>query len=238
MKNNIILWDCLEIMKKIKDNSIDHVICDLPYYWVVKDEWDNQWKDEKEYLEWINKIVLEYKRILKTNWNIFLFTSRQFNKHISLILDKYFIEKRIIIWVRKRSFNNTRWQALASHYEPISYYCNWDKWIFNNIKIKIDSNRPEYKTWILKDWISLWDVWNDIPALPHNSKEKVKHSTQKPIALIERLVLLWSNEDDLILDNCAWSWTLWVVCQKNNRNFIMIEKDKKSYEIAINRLKK
>jgi len=237
MLNSIIFWDCLDIMTKISDKSIDHIICDLPYFQVVKNSWDNQWKDEKEYLVWINKIIIEYKRILKDNWNIFLFTSRQFNKHISIMLDKYFIEKRIIIWQRKRSFNNTRWTALASHYEPISYYCNWNNWIFNNLKIKTISKRKEYNTWILKDWVSLWDVWDDIPALPHNSKEKVNHSTQKPIALIERIVLLWTKEDDIILDNCAWSWTLWVVCKKHKRSFIMIESDPISYEIALERIK-
>jgi adenine-specific DNA-methyltransferase len=49
-KNKIYKGDCLEVMKQIPDKMIDHIICDLPFYQVVKDDWDNQWKDEKEYI--------------------------------------------------------------------------------------------------------------------------------------------------------------------------------------------
>ena len=69
--------------------------------------------------------------------NIIVFTSRQYNRHICNILDDLgLIEKRIIIWARKRGFNNTRGKALASGYEPICYYSKTDNGTFNNIKVK------------------------------------------------------------------------------------------------------
>lgn len=171
-KNKIYHGDCLDIMKQIPDKYINHIICDLPFYQVVKDDWDNQWKTEKDYIDWCRMVIVEYKRIIKDNGNLFLFTGRQYNRKIATILDEYFNEKRIIIWARKRNFNNTRGKALASGYEPICYYCNGDNGVFNNIKIKPDTKRKEYVDGFLKDGITLSDVWNDISALPHNSKDK------------------------------------------------------------------
>ena len=101
--NDIELWqgDCLKLMKNIPDNSIDCIICDLPYYKIVKNEFDNQWKTLDEYLTFVEDIIQEYNRICKDNSNIFVFTSRQLNNKICNILDKYFKEERIIIWARK-----------------------------------------------------------------------------------------------------------------------------------------
>jgi len=234
--NEIYLGDCLEIMKQIPNNYIDHIICDLPFYQVVKEEWDNQWKDEIDYLNWIKLNIIEYKRILKENGNIFLFTGRQYNRKIATILDEYFIERRIIIWARKRNFNNTRGKALASGYEPICYYCKGVNGTFNTIKIKQDSKRKEYIDGFLKDGITLSDVWNDISAILHNSKEKLNHPTQKPIKLIERIIEIGTNENDLILDNCSGSGTTAISCINTNRNYICIEKDKNYYNIQINRI--
>lgn len=234
--NKLYVGDCLDVMPNFPDKYVNHIVCDLPFYKVVNDDWDNQWKNEEDYINWCNELIIQYKRILKDNGNIFLFTGRQYNRKIATILDKYFIEKRIIIWARKRNFNNTRGKALASGYEPICYYCNGNDAIFNNIKIKPDTKRKEYVEGFLKDGITLSDVWNDIPALPHNSKEKLNHSTQKPLKLIERIVNICSNENDIVLDNCAGTGTLGEACLNLNRNFILIEKDINSCNIIKNRL--
>lgn len=234
----LLVGDCLEKMKDLDDNSVDHIISDWPFYRVSKEDWDNQWKDLDDYLEWARKVIIEYNRIIKDNGNIAIFTGRQYNRFISQILDEFFTEKRIIIWSRKRSFNNSRGNSLSSGYEPISYYTNGESGIFNSIKIKPDTTRKEYTSGILKDGVSLSDVWSDISALPHNSKEKLNHPTQKPYKLIERLVLMLSNEDDIILDNFAGSGTLGEVCINTNRNYILIENKKEYIELIQNRLKK
>lgn len=228
--------DCLNILPNIKDNSIDMICCDLPYYKVVKNNFDNQWKDEKEYLFWVEDNIKHFNRISKKDSSIMLFTSRQYSRHICFLLDKYgFIEKRIIIWARKRGFNNTRGKALSSGYEPISYYTKGNP-TFNNIKIKPKTNRKEYTDGILKDGISLSDVWSDISALPHNSKEKTGHPTQKPIALMERCISICTNENDVVLDFTMGSGSTGVACKNLNRDFIGIEIDKEYFNIAKERL--
>jgi site-specific DNA-methyltransferase (adenine-specific) len=234
----LVLGDCIDKLKELDDNSIDHIISDWPFYGVVEADWDNQWNTLNEYLDWAEMVIIEYKRIVKESGNVVIFTGRQYNRHICTILDKYFTEKRIIIWSRKRAFNSSRGNALSSGYEPICYYTNGGKGIFNTIKIKPNTTRKEYTEGILKEGITLSDVWGDISALPHNSKEKLKHPTQKPYKLIERLVLMLSNEGDVILDNFAGSGTLGEVCINTNRECILIEKDVEYFELIKNRLDK
>lgn len=231
--------DCLTQMLNLYQQSIkvDHIICDLPYFQVVKDDFDNQWKTLSDYLNWIYRTVDFAKQLLNDGGNFILFCSRQNMWRICQILDELgFEENRTIIWARKRGFNNTRGKALASGYEPILFWSKGKSNTFNNIKIKVDSDRPEYKTGILKDGVTLSDVWTDIPALPHNSKEKVNHPTQKPIKLMERIVSLFTNEGDTILDFCMGSGSTGVACKNLNRNFIGIEKDLNYFNIAKERL--
>lgn len=195
MSNNVQLYlgDCLDVMKDIPDHSVDMVLCDLPYFNVVAEKWDKQWDSQNDYLEWCNQLIIQYKRIIKERGNILLFTSRQLQHQVANILDKHFIEQRVIIWRRKRNFNQTRGKTLSSEYEPITWYSASKDFTFNNIKLKVDSNRKEYTVGALKDGISMSDVW-DIPAIPHNSKEKVAHPAQKPIKLMERAISIFSNE--------------------------------------------
>ena len=148
-----------------------------------------------------------------------------------------FEENRTIIWARKRGFNNTRGKALSSGYEPILFWSKGKSETFNSIKIKVDTNRNEYTKGTLKDGIVLSDVWTDIPALPHNSKEKVAHPTQKPIRLMERIIQLFTNEQETVLDFCMGSGSTGVACKNLNRNFIGIEKEEEYFDIAKNRLK-
>ena len=230
--------DCVDgIRNKIKDCSIDCIVCDLPYFGVVEAEFDNQWSSEQGYLEWVESLIVQYVRVLKFGGNIFLFTSRQLNRKICNILDKYLTEKRIIIWARKRGFNNTRGHALASGYEPIAYYSkSGGEPVFNNIKVKPDTKRKEYTEGMLKDGVSLSDVWTDIPALPHNSKEKTNHPTQKPVSLMERIVSISTNEGDVVLDGCMGSGSTGVACLNLGRDFIGFEIDKGFYDIAKRRI--
>lgn len=233
----LLQGDCLEIMPKLIEQGIkvDAIIADIPYFQVIKNAWDNQWKTEKEYLEWIEMVIQKCNKLLKDNSSLLLFNGRQYNRKICNILDNYFEEKRIIIWARKRAFNNTHGKALGSGYEPICYYTKGNP-VFNNIKVIVDSTRPEYTTGYLKDGISLSDVWSDISALPHNSKEKVNHPTQKPIKLMERCVLLVTNEDDIVLDFTMGSGTTGVACINTKRKFIGIELDQNYFNIAKKRI--
>jgi len=76
----------------------------------------------------------------------------------------------------------------------------------------------------------------EIPAVVSNSKEKTKHPTQKPIALFEYLIKTYTNENDLVLDNCMGSFTTAVACKNLNRNYIGFELDNTYYELGQQRI--
>jgi site-specific DNA-methyltransferase (adenine-specific) len=231
----IIIGDCLLKLKEISNNYIDMILTDLPYYGVVDSQWDNQWKNEEDFLEWIHKIIVEFDRVLKDNTNLFLFTGRKYNRHINLILDKYFIEKRTIIWTRKRNRTTTFGNSLSSGYEPISYYSKGNG-VFNKIKVmpqRKDLRERYEKHPYLNKGILLSDVWGDISALPHNSKEKLNHQSQKPLKLIKRIIELGSKENDVILDATAGVLTTLNACTELNRQCICIEKNKDYVNDAI-----
>jgi len=239
MEINLYNDDCMpKMLDMVNSNQkVDHIICDLPYFQVVKDDFDNQWDSVESYVGWFNSLLQYLKQIIKPGGNMILFCSRQNMWRMCRMLhENGFEENRTIIWARKRGFNNTRGKALASGYEPILFWSKGKSSTFNSIKIKSNLNRPEYKTGTLKDGITLSDVWTDIPALPHNAKEKVNHPTQKPIKLMERIVTLFTNEGDTILDFCMGSGSTGVACKNLNRNFIGIEKENKYFEIAKERI--
>lgn len=72
--NKVYNKDCLEFMKKIPDEYIDLIIADPPYFGVVKDEWDNQWKnDYNKFKDWIEKIIIEFERILKVSGSVYFY---------------------------------------------------------------------------------------------------------------------------------------------------------------------
>lgn len=236
---NLYNDDCISKMHDMfnSNQKVDHIICDLPYFQVVKNDFDNQWKSIDEYIEWLDKCFSVMNYVLKDGGNIILFCSRQNMWRVGMLLDGHnFKENRTIIWARKRGFNNTRGKALASGYEPILFWSKGKSSTFNSIKIKSTLDRPEYKTGTLKDGITLSDVWTDIPALPHNAKEKVDHPTQKPIKLMERIITLFTNEGDTVLDFCMGSGSTGVACKNLNRHFVGIEKDMNYFKIAKERL--
>lgn len=75
-----------------------------------------------------------------------------------------------------------------------------------------------------------------MPAVVSNSKEKVGHPTQKPVALIEYLIRTYTNEGELVLDNCMGSGTTAIACMNTNRKFIGFELDPNYYGIAVKRI--
>ena len=91
--NKVYNEDCLIGMHNIDNDSIDCIICDLPYFKVVDAKFDNIWNDENDYLQWVKSLIISYQRILKPGGNIFLFTSRQYNRKICNFLDDFFEEK-------------------------------------------------------------------------------------------------------------------------------------------------
>ena len=231
--------DCLKQMQEIENHSIDCIICDLPYgttkcAWDILIPFDNLWK--------------EYKRIIKKNGAIILFGQEPFSTLLrNSNLQDY---KYDIYWEKERLTNvNQVKKRVGKTIETISVFYN-AQCTYNPQMVKHDgplrSNKVKNgKLGALTDIqehkvIEYNDTgWRYPTQLWHFKRDILKcnlHPTQKPLALTEALVRTFSNENDLILDNCMGSGTTGVACKKLNRNFIGIELNKEYFDIAKNRI--
>lgn len=252
----ILQGDCQEIFELLESAQFQAIIADPPYFQVLLEEnWDNQWQTEEEYLDWTENWIKKSSRLLKDDGLFFIFG--QLGKREHLWLHVCSMATRImqfhdmLIWDRAVGYNE-RYDSFTPCYEMIlvlrkskdsrpyfdkdavriSYD---DKTIKQYLKDKrykdLDARRThlekgKYATNILR-----------VPSLKGSSKEKVGHPSQKPIKLIEMLVLSASREGDKILDPFLGSGTTAVVCQNLNRNFVGIEIEPEYIEIAERRLR-
>ena len=134
VKIEVIKGDALEEMKKLSDKCIDLVLIDPPYFQVMKKDWkgekhdwDNQWQDLSEYINWINEIALEVKRIMKINGSFYIFADDKICAYIQVELDKIFNLENSIIWVKPNNLTIKGWNLFRSYApitEKILFYSN------------------------------------------------------------------------------------------------------------------
>jgi site-specific DNA-methyltransferase (adenine-specific) len=236
--NKIYCADCLEVMKGIPDKSIDMILCDLPYG-TTACKWDTVIPFEP--------LWEQYKRIIKDNGAIVLFGSQPFTSALVMSNPDWF--KYELMWEKekpsnfmllKKQFGKVHENILvfcktSTKYNPIKILANPDKIDkrkrFNDV-IKKEGVTPELKLYRPVDNGLRYPT----SVLYFNRDENALHPTQKPVALFEYLIKTYTNEGDLVLDNCAGSGTTGVACKNLNRNFILIEKEQKYVDIANKRL--
>jgi len=238
--SKVYLGDCLEIMPTIADKSVDMILCDLPYG-TTACKWDTVIPFEP--------LWREYKRIIKPHGAIVLTASQPFTSALVMSNPKMF--KYEWIWEKNRgsNFATTKYMPMKEHENILVFGNGQSK--YNPIKeVRSKGGRDRVKYPInasntgKRDGIGgMIDTDRGIIGelrLPRSvqkfNTEVGLHPTQKPVALFEYLIKTYTNEGDLVLDNCAGSGTTGVACQNLNRDYILIEKDPKYYEIILQRL--
>ncbi|MFA7101555.1 MAG: site-specific DNA-methyltransferase [Bacilli bacterium] len=236
--NKIYNADCLEKMKEISDKSIDMILCDLPYG-TTACKWDTIIPFEP--------LWEQYKRIIKDNGAIVLTASQPFTS--ALIMSNIDMFRYEIIWEKEKASNFMllKKQFGKVHENILIFYKEQCR--YNPIKIpanidKIDK-RKRFNDVIKKDGvIPKTNLYRPIDTglryptsiLYFDRDETSLHPTQKPVALFEYLIKTYTNENDLVLDNCSGSGTTAIACLETNRKYICIEKDKQYYEASCQRL--
>lgn len=230
--HEIINADCMKVIKGLPDRCIDLIATDPPYE--IEFE-KNKW-DTFGILDW-ETLSKEFNRILKPTGNLVIFQGWSNVCKTIEFLNKFFILKNWIIYDRIKGRGAKT--NLVSTREDILWYVKQDKkYNYNKIESSIlkktggtigNRNGKRYR--------ALSNVWTDISPIVPWSPERVKHPTQKPLALMERIVKIFSKKNQLILDCFAGSGTTGVACKKLNRNFICIEKNKEYFKIAKSRIK-
>lgn len=229
-----ILWngDCLELMKNIPDKSIDMILCDLPYgttacKWDIIIPFEPLWE--------------QYNRIIKDNGAIVLFGKQPFTTLLIYSNLKYY--KYSLVWkkdnhdnplmAKKRFLNIT--EDINIFYKKQCFY-NPQGVIEVNKIIKQGrgeslSQKNTRETEYLQHYTNyprnILEFKRDLPNI---------HPTQKPVTLLEYLIKTYTNEGELVLDNCMGSGSTGVACKHLNRKFIGIELDKEYFKIAKDRI--
>ena len=225
-EGDLINGDCLNFLPKIPDNSIDLIAIDPPYE-IGYAKWDAgmQWEILTE----------EFHRLLKSTGNLIVFQGWSNVSETKKVIETKFELKNWIAWDRikgrgaKTNFASTREDILWFAKQPKGYTFN-----------KVWSNTPK-KTRGMGDKNgqrnrALTNVWYDISPIVPWSKERNGHPTQKPLALMERIVTIWSNPGDLVLDCFMGSGTTGKAAINLKRRFIGIEKDQTYFEKAQERI--
>tara|TARA_B100000900_G_C20530702_1_gene696197 strand:+ start:278 stop:1117 length:840 start_codon:yes stop_codon:yes gene_type:complete len=248
--------DCLEHMKNIPDNSVNLVLCDLPYG-TTKCKWDT--------IIDMEKLWDEYKRILiKPTGVIVLFGQQPFTTR--LISSNYEWFKYNIIWKKNKTT-----QYLLANYRPMK--CTEDICVFSPggaaaasrhkgnmvynpqglIAVDIKKKNSEKRIGKMLNQLHHLGPNNKLTSnteykqnftnyptelIEFDIENDTIHETQKPVKLIEYLIKTYSNEGDMVLDNTMGSGTTGVGCMNTNRNFIGIEIEDKYYNLSEERIKK
>ena len=254
--NDIELWhgDCLELMKNIPDKSVDCIICDLPYG-TTSCSWDSIIPFED--------LWSQYNRIVKDNAPIVLFGSQPFTSLLIQSNIEHFREE--LIWLKNKAGSGMQAnQKHIKIHENICIFSKSATYTYNPQKWLIAEKEfiTQRKTFKENEYIGnqiygattrtrkpdtgernpISIVSCRVPFTPQKNKtysDEVDlrlHPTQKPLELVEYLVKTFSNENDVVLDNCMGAGTTGVACKNLNRKFIGIELDDTYYKIAKNRI--
>lgn len=92
--------DCLEVLLKIPDNSVDLIATDPPYFGVKKNDWDNQWPDVESFLAWLDDVLFQCFRVLKPTGSLYLFCSPQLSAETELLIKQRFDVLNHIVWAK------------------------------------------------------------------------------------------------------------------------------------------
>lgn len=249
-KKEILLGDCLELMKDIPNASIDMILCDLPYgttacKWDAIIQFDKMWE--------------QYKRIIKDNGAICLFGSQPFSTDLVCSNREWF--RYELVWKKnqwsgalnaKKMFLKAHELILIFYKKPPTYnpqfvefsestkkrYKQGDRYVKSEYTINNSVYSPTTKK--VDAFIDFKKGRHPGSILDfkcvHNGNNKRLHPTQKPVELFECLIKTYTNEGELILDNCAGSGTTSIACLNTNRQFIVMEKEQKYYDIILKRV--
>ncbi len=230
---DIILGDCLQELKKIGDNSVNLIVADPPYN-VGKDYGNKSDKqDFDDYIAFTKKWLNECYRVLKKDGTIYIFIGFRFISYLYQILEKD-LEMNFVNWI---SWHYTqgigKTKGFSPRHDDILMFSKSTNYKFNLDEIRIP--QKFYRKVNNMRGANPGDVW-DISHIHYCQKGRQPHPTQKPEALIERMVLASSSEGDLVLDPFSGSGTTLRVCQQLNRHAIGIELNEEYVEQTKERL--
>jgi site-specific DNA-methyltransferase (adenine-specific) len=235
-ENKIHLGDCLDLMPAIPSKSVDMILCDLPYG-TTACEWDS--------IIDMDRLWQEYERVIKDNGAIVLtanavFTFQLWESNKKLFRYRWIWRKNThtgFLLAKKQPLRN--FEDVLIFYKSMPIY-NPQKTIHtgrrSNMRAGNKNNSDVYGISKRSDYEDDGTRYpTDILEFSNVMQGSI-HPTQKPQALFEYLIKTYTNENELVLDNCSGSGTTAIACMNTNRRFICIERDETYHRKSIERM--
>lgn len=245
--NKIYEGDCIDLLKKLPDNSIDLIFADPPYNLqlngelyrpnqtkvdAVNDEWD-KFKSLEDYDIFSKKWLMECYRVLKDTGSIWVIgTYHNIFRIGTFMQDIGFWILNDIIWIKSNPMPNFKGTRFNNAHETLIWATKskTSKYTFHYHSMKVMNDDLQMRS----DWII--PICQGVERIKYNGQKA--HSTQKPAELLYRIIISTSNPDDIVLDPFLGSGTTAAVAKRLGRQFIGFEKEPFYIEIANNRINK
>jgi DNA modification methylase len=214
-----------DVLARLKNQPSDwfDLICIDPPYNMNKADWDS-FGNGHEFAQWARPWLQQCQRILNDSGSIYIFGLNRMLSHIQEVLDELgFVYQNWIIWDTIQGAGGGLW---VNRYEAILYYSKTDHPVENAEAVKLErheENIREYKgkEYAFKNPSNIWRF----PCVDDKHPERTGHPTQKPVELIERIVLASSPVEGHVMDCFMGSGTTGVACMKHRRRCVGIEQD-------------
>lgn len=291
--NKIYNEDCISFLNKLPDECCDTCITDPPYWGVVDEEWDKQWKNIEEYKEWCSQWIKEIGRVTKKSASFFIFGYSYQLSHLLPIIESHGFKFRqqIVVWKGMKSAAgrvSSKLKMFPTTTEYIFYFVKDSRGYIRDLLQNGAKNKglsaKEINQFLGKasngggtwssiagkrqknlqeptreDWeklnvlfeglpkyddivytfnlpMGVTDVFDDINFYIH--KDDKIHPTEKPLKLINRLLLCSTKENDIVVDPFMGSASTAISCINNNRKYLGCELDKTYYDLSIEKINK
>lgn len=246
--NKLFCMDNLELLKDLPNESIDLIYCDILYNTGKKfKDYDDRLGTPQQTIEWYKPRLLEMKRVLKETGSIYLQCDYRLVHYLKVEMDTIFGVDNFrneIIWcyngggITKKQWNKKHDNILFySKSDNFTFNTQYQPYNDNSAKRLLNKHRGEDKSNRLDVGTPMVDWWTDIKCIvnPANT-EYVDYNTQKPKALLERIIKASSNEGNIVADFFVGSGTTCEVAKELNRKYIVCDINPKAIEISQKRL--
>lgn len=237
MDSFIINGECIEEMSKLTEESIDLILCDLPYG-TTQCKWDS--------IIPFDKLWEQYERIIKPNGAIVLTASQPFTSN--LVMSNLKLFRYSLVWEKSKStgYLNSKKMPMRSHEDILVFYKSLPTYNPQMIEgTPYDKGVAHRPTDVYREQKGEIHVKNETGLrYPRSvqyfktaeSEGKVYHPTQKPVSLMKWIIKTYTNENDVVLDNCIGAGTTAIAAIQTNRRYIGIELDSNYYKITLERI--
>ncbi len=244
--DRVFNMDSLEGIQMLPDQSIDLVIADPPYGLGKDYGNDSDKKEQIEFLRWTEAWLMLLLPKLKQNGSLYIFTTWRYSPEIFVFLKSHMTMINEIIWDRKVPSMGGSTRRFSSVHDTIGLFVKSKDYCFDidAVRIPYDPKTKKARSrsiFVGKKWLEVGynpkDVWA-VSRLHRIHAEREDHPTQKPLAVIERMVKASCPENGVVLDPFAGSGTTVAACLRNHRHYVAFEINPEYYNIILRRIER